>query len=205
MQAASVQVDPCLCRSSWVHQSLALAAGSWNHLLLCLHGVNSFGGQVPHLLQGLDDTGLFQQPLGQNFLPPQVPQTSTAGTALPFQTSSGVPNVMIGSAGSKQRQAGFSTPGFADVASVASEPPVGQRMPPTVVTPTQMQMQVHSGDGSSINTGLPEAPGLPVVPDATVLSESSPSLPSNGAGFWGTVGHFLTYSSECNSNLRTGR
>ena len=37
-----------------------------------------------------------------------------------------------------------------------------------MVTPAQMQMQMLSGDGLSINTGLPEFPGLLVVPDTTV-------------------------------------
>ena len=77
--------------------------------------VNSLGAQVPQLSQNLDDTGLFQQSLSQTLLPSQVLQTSMSGTALPFQTSSGVPNVGIGSAGIRQRQAGFSSPGFMDV------------------------------------------------------------------------------------------
>lgn len=67
----------------------------------------------------------------------------------------------------RQRQAGFSTPGFTDV-QAPLQSPVGQRMSQTVVTPAQMQMQMHSGDTLSMNTGLPEVPGLPVVPDATV-------------------------------------
>ena len=143
--------------------------------------VNSLGGQVPQLPQGLDDTGLFQQPLGQTPLPPQVPQTPMAGSALPFQTSSGVPNVGIGSAGMRQRQAGFNTPGFTDV-QAPLQSPVGQRMSQTVVTPAQMQMQMHSGDSLSINTGLPEVPGLP-VPDATasVNLPHPPTAPASAA------------------------
>ena len=128
--------------------------------------VNSLGGQIPQLPQSLDDPGLFQQPLGQTPLPPQVPQTPMAGSAVPFQASSGVPNVGIGG-GMRQRQAGFSAPGFTDV-QAPLQSPVVQRMPQTVVTPAQMQMQIHSGDALSINTGLPEVPGLPVVPDVAV-------------------------------------
>jgi len=130
---------------------------------------NSLGGQVSQLPQGLDDTSLFQQQLtsSQTSLPPQVPQTAMAGSAAPFQTPSGIPNVGIGGTGMRQRQASFSTPSFTDVQAPLQNPVV-QRMPQTVVTPAQMQMQMHSGDGLSINTGLPDVPGLPVVPDATV-------------------------------------
>jgi SWI/SNF-related matrix-associated actin-dependent regulator of chromatin subfamily B protein 1 len=130
---------------------------------------NSLGGPVPQLPQGLDDTSLFQQQLtsGQTSLPPQVPQTPMAGSAAPFQTSSGIPNVGISAAGMRQRQASFSTPSFTD-AQAPLQNPVVPRMPQTVVTPAQMQMQIHSGDALSINTGLPDVPGLPVVPDATV-------------------------------------
>jgi SWI/SNF-related matrix-associated actin-dependent regulator of chromatin subfamily B member 1 len=130
---------------------------------------NSLGGQIPQLPQGLDDTSLYQQQLttGQTSLPPQVQQTHMAGSATPFQTSSGIPNVGISAAGMRQRQASFSTPNFTDVQAPLQNPVV-QRMPQTVVTPAQMQMQIHSGDSLSINTGLPDVPGLPVVPDATV-------------------------------------
>ena len=130
---------------------------------------NSLGGQVPQLPQVLDDPSLFHQQLtsGQTSLPPQVSQTPMAGSAAPFQTSSGIPNVGIGAAGMRQRQASFSTPSFTDVQAPLQNPVV-QRMPQTVVTPAQMQMQMHSGDALSINTGLPDVPGLPVVPDATV-------------------------------------
>src|SRR5258708_3321687 len=90
-----------------------------------------------------------------------------ATRAAPFQTSSSMPNVGIGGAAMRQRQASFSTPGFPDV-QAPLQTPVVQRMPQTVVTPAQMQMQMHSGDALSINTGLPDVPSLPVVPDTTV-------------------------------------
>jgi hypothetical protein len=135
--------------------------------------VNSLGGH-PQLPQGLDDSGLFQQQLtaGQTPLPPQVPQTPMAGGSAPFQTPSGVPNVGIGGTGMRQRHPVLGTPGFTDM-QVPLQSPVVQKMPQTVVTPAQMQMQMHNGDALAINTGLPEVPSLSVVPDSTV----SVSLP----------------------------
>ena len=129
---------------------------------------NSLGGQVPQLSQGLEDPGLFSQQLAasQTPLPSQVPQTPMAGGATPFQTSSGVPNIGMGGAVMRQRQAVLGTPGFTDV-QAPLQSPVGQRMPQTVVTPAQMQMQMHSADALSINTGLPEVPSVPVVSDTT--------------------------------------
>jgi SWI/SNF-related matrix-associated actin-dependent regulator of chromatin subfamily B member 1 len=140
---------------------------------------NSLGGQVPQLPQSLDDTSLFQQQLtsGQPPVPPQVPQTPITSSAVPFQTSSSMPNVGIGGAGIRQRQASFSTPGFPDVQAPLQNPVV-QRMPQTVVTPAQMQMQMHSGDALSINTGLPDVPALPVVPDTTPVNLPHPHPPT---------------------------
>jgi len=131
---------------------------------------NSLGGHVPQLPQGLEDPGLFSQQLAasQTPLPSQVPQTPMAGGATPFQTSSGVPNIGMGGAVMRQRQAVLGTPGFTDV-QAPLQSPVGQRMPQTVVTPAQMQMHMHSADALSINTdtGLPEVPSVPVVSDTT--------------------------------------
>ena len=129
---------------------------------------NSLGGQVPQLSQGLEDPGLFSQQLAasQTPLPPQVPQTPMAGGTTPFQSPSGVPNIGMGGAGMRQRQVVLGTPGFTDV-QAPLQSPVVQRMPQTVVTPAQMQMQMHGADALSINTGLPEVPSLPVVPDTT--------------------------------------
>ena len=132
--------------------------------------VNSLGGQVSQLPQGLDEgPDFFSQQITtpQTSLPPQVPQTPMMAGTAPFQTHSGVPNVGIGGAGMRQRQVGLGTPGFGDV-HAPLQSPVVQRMPQTVVTPAQMQMQMQSADPLTINTGLPEVPGLPVVPDATV-------------------------------------
>lgn len=130
--------------------------------------VNSLGGQVPQLSQGLEDPGLFSQQLAasQTQLPPQVPQTPMAGGTTPFQTP-GVPNMGIGGAGMRQRQAVLGAPGFTEL-QAPLQSPVVQRMPQTVVAPAQMQMQMHNADALSINTGLPEVPSLPVVPDTTV-------------------------------------
>src|SRR6266851_6540444 len=131
--------------------------------------VNSLGGQVHQLPQGLDDPGLFAHQLTapQTSLPSQGPQTPIAGGTAPFQTPSGVPNVGISPAGMRQRQAVLGTPGFADVQAPLQSSAV-QRMPQTVVTPAQMQMQMQNAGALTINPGLPEVPGLPVVPDATV-------------------------------------
>jgi len=131
--------------------------------------VNSLGGQAPQLPQGLDDANLFQQQLtaGQTPLPPQIPPNLMAGGGAPFQSPSGVPNVGVGGTGMRQRQSGFSTPGFTDM-QAPLQSPVGQKMPHTVVTPAQMHMQMQGGDALTINSGLPEVPGLPVVPDTTV-------------------------------------
>jgi hypothetical protein len=40
----------------------------------------------------------------------------------------------------------------------------------------QMEMQMRSGDTLSINTGLPEVPSFPVVPDANVSVNLPPTL-----------------------------
>ena len=131
--------------------------------------VNSLGGQVSQLSQGLDEgPDFFSQQITtpHTSLPLQVPQTPMAAGTAPFQTP-GVPNVGIGGAGMRQRQVGLGTPGFGDV-QAPLQSPVVQRMPQTIVTPAQMQMQMQSADPLTINTGMPEVPGHPVVPDATV-------------------------------------
>jgi len=125
---------------------------------------NSLGGHVPQLPQGLDDASLFQQHLagGQTPLPPQVSQGSIAGGVTPFQTPSGVPNVGIGGGPMRQRQPVLGAPGFPDVQAPLHSPVV-QKVPQTVMTPAQMQMQMHGGDALTINTGVPEV----AVPEAT--------------------------------------
>ncbi|KAF8270066.1 hypothetical protein EI94DRAFT_859508 [Lactarius quietus] len=126
---------------------------------------NSLGGHGPQLPQGLDEAGLFQQQLvgGQTSLPPQVSQGQIA---TPFQTPSGVPNVGIGGGGMRQRQPVLGAPGFPD-GQAPLQNPVAQKVPQTVMTPAQMQMQMHGGDPLTINTGMQDVQGLPVVPDAT--------------------------------------
>jgi SWI/SNF-related matrix-associated actin-dependent regulator of chromatin subfamily B member 1 len=146
---------------------------------------SSLGGQIPQLPQGLDDSGLFQPQLAgsQTSLPPQVPQTPMAGPAVPFQTPSGVPSVGIGGGGMRQRPTVLGAPGFPDV-QPPLQSPVVPKMPQTVVTPAQMQMQMHhSSDSLTVNTGLPEVPGLPVVPDATVVvpHPHPPAAPTSAA------------------------
>jgi SWI/SNF-related matrix-associated actin-dependent regulator of chromatin subfamily B protein 1 len=126
---------------------------------------NSLGGPVS--LDEGPDLFLQQITAPQTSLPPQVPQAPMAATPTPFQTPSGVPSVGIGGAGMRQRQAVVGTPGFGDVQAPLPSPVV-QRMAQTVVTPAQMQMQMQGVDALTINTGLPEVPGLPVVPDANV-------------------------------------
>ncbi|KAH8986946.1 hypothetical protein EDB86DRAFT_3211773 [Lactarius hatsudake] len=130
---------------------------------------NSLGGQTPQLPQGLDDGSLFQQQLagGQASLPPQVSQPPIPGGVGPFQTPSGVPNVGIGGGGMRQRQPGLGVPGFPDMQASLQSPMV-QKGPQTVMTPAQMQMQMHGGDALTINTGVPEVQGLPVASDAAV-------------------------------------
>ena len=124
---------------------------------------NSLGGQMPQLPQGLDEASLFQQQLvgGQTSLPPQVSQGPIAP---PFQTPPGAPNIGIGGSGMRQRQPVLGTPGFSDV-HAPLQSPVVPKVPQTVMTPAQMQMQMHGGDPLTINTGVPDVQGLP-VPDA---------------------------------------
>jgi SWI/SNF-related matrix-associated actin-dependent regulator of chromatin subfamily B protein 1 len=126
---------------------------------------NSLGGQLPH---SLDDASLFQQQLagGQTSLPPQVSQVPISGGLSQFHTPSGVPNVGIGGGGMRQRHPVLGAPGFPDV-QAPLQSPVVQKVPQTVMTPAQMQMQMHGGDALTINTGVPEVQGLPVVPDPT--------------------------------------
>jgi hypothetical protein len=64
-----------------------------------------------------------------------------------------------------------------------------------------MQMQMHSGDALSINTGLPEVPGLPVVPDATVCSESLPLSHPPTAPASAHHQHFLTHTPDYLSTI----
>ena len=148
--------------------------------------MNSLGGPVAQLPQGLDDPGVFQQQLAQTTIPHQVPQTPMAGGTVPFPTPSGVPHVGMGGTAMamRQRQAVLGTPGFTDV-QAPLQSPVVQKMPQTVVTPAQIHMQMHTGDPLTINTGLPEVPGLPVVPDATapvpLPHPHPPSAPTSAA------------------------
>jgi SWI/SNF-related matrix-associated actin-dependent regulator of chromatin subfamily B protein 1 len=136
---------------------------------------NSLGGQVPQLPQGLDEATLFQQQLvgGQGSLPPQVSQ---GPMATPFQTPSGIPNVGIGGGGMRQRPPVLGAPGFPDVQAPLQSPGV-QKVPQTVMTPAQMQMQMHGGDPLTINTGVPDVQGLPVASDATAAGSLPLSHP----------------------------
>ena len=160
---------------------------------------NSLGGQVPQLPQGLDEASLFQQQLvgGQTSLPPQVSQ---GPVSTPFQTPSGVP---IGGGGMRQRQPVLGAPGFPDV-QAPLQSPVVQKGPQTVMTPAQIQMQMHGGDPLTINTGVPEVQGLPVVPDASAAGplplSHPPTAPASTASSATTLPTHPTISSASQSS-----
>ena len=170
----------------------------------------SLGGQVSQHPQGLDDPSLFPPQLtgSQTSLPPQVSQTPMTGAAVPFQTPSGVPSVGMGGGGMRQRPTVLSAPGFPDV-QAPLQSPVVPKMPQTVVTPAQMQMQMHSGDGLTVNTGLPEVPGLPVIPDATAAVPHShshpPAAPASAPPSATTLPTLPTTSTSAPASNRTMR
>ncbi len=157
---------------------------------------NSLGGQAPQLPQGLDDASLFHQHLagGQSSLPQQVSQPPIAGGIGPFQTPSGVPNV-----GMRQRQPVLGAPGFPD-AQAPLQSPMVQKGPQTVMTPAQMQMQMHGSDALTINTGVPEVQGLPVVPDAAAAVplplSHPPTAPASAAPSTATLPTHSTSASH---------